>query len=226
LNCGGSAATLMRLPCSLAGVLAGRTAFSHLPIEIPSSHSIRTPMPRANKGGWKTCSRDRTHHIPAVKVPVTLLLAILACDETPDKAAPDSVRVASSVSGKGSDSMPRTDSGTVLVQGPTLVAFYPTATQAQVDSSEELATVFDDFSHHLSTAADSLRALGITITVRPAGLIQLLEGSRRREFIPASDSADVGYLFLAPGRAHRVHYGVMTNSELVDRAREYLTSTP
>jgi hypothetical protein len=157
---------------------------------------------------------------------LALLLAVLACVETPHRAAPDSSRVDAPVARQRAYSAPRADSATVLVQGPALVAFYPELTQAQVDSSEELATVFDDFSYHLSTAADSLRALGIAVTERRVGQIQLREAGRWRAFIPEKDSAAVGYLFVSPGRADRVYYGVMSNSDLIERAHGYLKSSP
>jgi hypothetical protein len=151
-----------------------------------------------------------------------LLLVVVACDRRPGNAAVDSVRASAPVVIRRPDSPALVDSTTVLVQGPVLVAFYPAASQEAVDSSEDLATVIDDFSYHLSTAMDSLRALGITVTERPVGQIRLSEGGRAREFLPAKDSADVGYLFVIPGQPDRVQYGVMTNSDLVDAARHYL----
>jgi hypothetical protein len=155
---------------------------------------------------------------------VALLLVVAACDRRPGNAGADSVRVSAPVAIQQPDSLAPVDSTTVVVQGPVLVAFYPALSQAAVDSSEDLATVFDDFSYHLSTAMDSLRALGITVTERPVGRIRLSEGGREREFLPAKDSAAVGYLFVSPGEPDRVQYGVMTNSDLVDAARHYLES--
>jgi hypothetical protein len=152
-----------------------------------------------------------------------LLLGVVACDR-PDRIGGDSVRASAPVAIQRTESAAPVDSTTVLVQGPVLVAFYPAVSQAAVDSSEDLATVFDDFSFHLSTATDSLRALGITVTERPVGQIRLSEGGRKREFVPAKDSADVGYLFVIPGQPDRVRYGVMTNSDLVDAARHYLAA--
>ena len=157
---------------------------------------------------------------------LVLLLAIPACDETPQGSARDSARLVASAPRAKPDSAPASDSGLVHIQGPTLVAFYPQVTQAQIDSSEDLATVLDDFSYHLSTAMDSLRLLGITVDDRPTGRLQLLDGGRRRQFLPAKDSADVGYVFLAPGRADRVYYGVMTNADLVAAAHAYLGKRP
>jgi hypothetical protein len=111
-----------------------------------------------------------------------------------------------------------------MVHGPTLIAFFPGVSQAKVDSSADLATVLDDFSYHLSTAMDSLRALGITVVQHPAGIIDLIEAHGRRQFVPAKDSADVGYAFVAPGRRNQVYYGVMTNSDLITKARAFLRS--
>jgi hypothetical protein len=109
-----------------------------------------------------------------------------------------------------------------VLEGPTVVAFYPAVTQTQVDSSADLSTVLDDFSYHLSTATDSLRKLGFRIVERPHGAIRLLNGTSSREVTPARDSADVGYLFASPGRQDRIWYGVMTNADLIDAAREFL----
>jgi len=117
------------------------------------------------------------------------------------------------------------DSAAVLVHGPTLIAFYPDATQTHVDSNPDLATTLDDFSYHLSTAADSLRALGITVVQHPAGVIDLIDAHGRRRLVPAKDSADVGYAFVAPGRRNQLYYGVMTNSDLIAKARAFLRST-
>ena len=89
-----------------------------------------------------------------------------------------------------------------------------------------MATVFDDFSYHLSSAADSLRALGITLREREVGAIQLVESGQRRHFMLPRDSADFGYLFLAPHRVQRAYYGVMTNSDLVAAAHQYLAPSP
>lgn len=160
-----------------------------------------------------------------MKVLVALLLATLACTERSSPPSRDSARAV--VTAASSDSaLETTDSLLVAVDRPTLIAFYPAVTQAQVDSSEELATVFDDFSYHLSSAADSLRALGITIESRPLGEIRFVEASQHRQFLPAKDSAEFGYLFLAPGRAQRVYYSVMSDSDLVETAHEYLENRP
>ncbi|HEU4787292.1 MAG TPA: hypothetical protein VFS57_07795 [Gemmatimonadaceae bacterium] len=109
---------------------------------------------------------------------------------------------------------------------PTLISFYPTVTQAQVDSSEDLATVLDDFSYHLSTAQDSLRAMGFAIVDHPPGTIRIIDASSSRDIALAPDSTDVGFVFVAPGRRDRVMYGVMTGSELIDAGHTFLSAAP
>jgi hypothetical protein len=164
-----------------------------------------------------------------MKALVALLLATLACAERPSPRTRDSARATAPQAAPiavQDTTPPVVDSILVAIDGPTLIAFYPAVTQAQVDSSEELATVFDDFSYHLSSATDSLRALGLTVKERPLGEIRVVEAGRQWQFVPAKDSADFGYLLLAPGRAHRVYYSVMSNSDLVETAHEFLENRP
>jgi hypothetical protein len=115
------------------------------------------------------------------------------------------------------------DSMAVHADGPTLIAFSPVVTQAQVDSSEDLATVLDDFAYYLGAAQDSLHALGFKIVDVPYGTIHLFDKSGSRNITPARDSADVGYVFVAPGRPDRVFYGVMTNMDLAEAGHRFLT---
>jgi hypothetical protein len=119
-----------------------------------------------------------------------------------------------------------TDSSRIVLAGPTLIAFYPAATAAGPDTSEEMSTVMDDFSHHLSTASDSLRAIGFRVEMRPVDSIFVSDAGRDIAFTPPKDSADVGYYFAAPGRAPVIMYGVRTNVDIVQRARAFLASNP
>ena len=118
------------------------------------------------------------------------------------------------------------DTGDVLVRGPTLIAFEPRVTQAQVDSSEELATVIGDFEHYLQEASDSLHTLGVALVQRPTGPIRLVESGARdsvvRRFVPDADSANVGYVLVAPGRPERAYYGVDTDAGIVATVRAFL----
>lgn len=149
-----------------------------------------------------------------------MLTLVLACTSRSGVRFPDTSRPTSGRNTvRGAES-----SAAVFVRGPTLIAFFPRMSQAQVDSSADLSETLGDFSYHLSTALDSLRALGITVEQRPVDAIDIIEAHERRRFVPANDSSDVGYVFVAPGRHDRTFYGVMTNSDLLAKAREFLRS--
>ena len=150
-----------------------------------------------------------------------IALVTLACSSEPTPA-----RGANSSVSTATDRTAVPDSVVVRVHGPTLISFYPTVTQAQIDSSEDLATVLDDFSYHLSTAQDSLRAMGFTIVDHPPGTIRIVDASGSRDVVLAPDSADVGFVFVAPDRRDRVMYGVMTSSELIDAGHKFLAAAP
>src|SRR3954469_18838551 len=125
---------------------------------------------------------------------------------------------------KAADSAPSprgavSDSMAVRITGPTLIAFYPPVRQAQVDSSDDLSEALGDFSFHLSAAQDSLRALGFTIVERPYDSLRVVEGATSREIKLSRDSAQLGYVFIAPGRRDEISYGVMTNMDLINTAR-------
>jgi hypothetical protein len=114
------------------------------------------------------------------------------------------------------------DTAAVLVTQPTLLVFSPNVSQAQVDSSEELSTVFDDLNHHLAAATNSLQKLGFRIVERTGRSFVVGAGAERREITVAADSADVGYVFLAPDRHDRVYYGVMVDVDLIASAYDFL----
>lgn len=150
-----------------------------------------------------------------------IALVTLACSHEP---APTRGANSSASTATARTAIP--DSTAVHVHGPTLISFYPTVTQAQIDSSEDLATVLDDFSYHRSTAQDSLRAMGFTMVDHPPGTIRVIDASGSRSIVLAPDSADVGFVLVAPGRRDRVMYGVMTGGELIDAGRKFLAAVP
>jgi hypothetical protein len=153
---------------------------------------------------------------PVMRPAILVTAALLACESHPRAIQEDTRATAMPAT------LPGVDSTAVSVVGPTLIAFYPDVSQAQADSSEALSTVLDDYSFHLSTASDSLRKLGFVIVERAHGPIHILSGSSSREVVPAPDSADVGYIFTAPGRQDSIAYGVMTNGDLIDAGTAFL----
>ena len=146
-------------------------------------------------------------------------IAIMACRESSRR--PDS-------SGQQNAAMKQTvDSTAVVLRGPTLVAFSPSATEAQIDSSEALATILDDYSFHLSQAADSLRALGVAVNERTTGPVVVIDASGdKRLLVPRPDLARIAYAFVAPHARDTIYYGVMASSDLVAAAHALLRKKP
>jgi pimeloyl-ACP methyl ester carboxylesterase len=113
--------------------------------------------------------------------------------------------------------------GTIVeIRRPTLIAFYPTLAQGVIDTSDDLATVLDDFSFHLGSAMDSLQALGFTVLMRPVDSIVVRNQGIEYRFRPAAESADVGYHLVAPRGTPLTLYGVQTSTDLVAQARQFL----
>jgi hypothetical protein len=112
------------------------------------------------------------------------------------------------------------DTTTIDIRGPTLLAHFP-ITQPQIDSSADVAEVLSDFQYHLDGARDSLKRLGLTVQERYTPVVHYRLSGRVVRFAPPRDSA-VAYVFVAPDRPTRVHYGVVTNIELVELATHFL----
>lgn len=112
------------------------------------------------------------------------------------------------------------DSTWVAVAGPTLVAFYVVPTHA--DSAGEVDAALDDYGYYLAEADSALRALGFRVQVVPSRTVHLVSGRETTVFTVPPDSADLGYYFVAPGRAPAVFYGVQVSDELIAEARAYL----
>ncbi len=110
------------------------------------------------------------------------------------------------------------DSDRIMVTGPTLIVFFRGANTA-ADSGGDNAEALGDLEYHLGSARPALDSLGVTVQERYGESIDyVLDGARSR-FIPAADSGRAAYLFLAPGVAAHVHYGVLTDIDLASEAR-------
>lgn len=113
------------------------------------------------------------------------------------------------------------DSTWIDVNGPTLIGLYPVMSNEQLEKDEGLATALDDFSFHLGTAQDSLKAAGFTVHLHGGDTLWLRTRAERTRVVRAADSSEVGYLF-ADTLLHRVFvYGVRGHTELVAYAHEF-----
>lgn len=115
----------------------------------------------------------------------------------------------------------RPDTSIIEVAGPTLVVFFPGA-YAVADSGGDAAELLGDLQYHLGSARPAIDSLGVTIVERYGGAIDFVLDGTAQRLVPARDSARIGYVFLRPGTRAHVHYGLLTDIELIDTARARL----
>ncbi|HEU4569745.1 MAG TPA: hypothetical protein VFS07_04180 [Gemmatimonadales bacterium] len=116
---------------------------------------------------------------------------------------------------------PAPDSTWIRVTGPTLIAFHPRVTDAELEADEALATALDDLAYHIGSAMDSLTAAGVTVRYQPGDSLKLLAPAPL-VWVRDADSADVGYLFVDTLGHRAPLYGVRTNIELIELARAFV----
>jgi hypothetical protein len=107
----------------------------------------------------------------------------------------------------------------VVVNGPTVVAFFPSVTDAELakdpDTNESLA----DFQLYATSVREELRSAGIEFEEIYASSFAVRCRAKTTTFRPKKTT--VGYYFITPGRAPRVEYGVMTDVDILRVAAEY-----
>ena len=158
-----------------------------------------------------------------VRLAALALVAVAAC--MPADAARDVQGPANLAAAPLDATTP--DTATVVVTGPTLVAFFPANTQARVDAdSGDFATAADDFMYYLGNAQDSLTARGVKVEVRIADTLKFESTGHIWRWTPPRDSSEIGYYLTAPGRLPQVLYGVQVTEDLIDAAATHLGTGP
>jgi hypothetical protein len=157
-------------------------------------------------------------------------LSLTACKESRSLPATDTAVVTATHAQTAIPPKPDTtslpfddDTGAVVAPGPVVVAAFP-VTQAQVDSSEDVATALEDFQTYLPGIADSVRRLGVKFAVRFKTPVRVSAGGQSVTWAVSNDSGGVGYLMLAPGKAPKTLWGIHTS--LGEEAREYFAPAP
>lgn len=109
----------------------------------------------------------------------------------------------------------------VEVRGPTLVAFYPLMSNAELEADPALAGALDDLAYHIGTAMDSLHAAGYGVEYCSGDTVWMRTGTVRSRFVRSPDSAAVGYVFTDTTGRRAVIYRVLTHLDLVEYAHEF-----
>ena len=107
----------------------------------------------------------------------------------------------------------------VAVAGPTVVAFFPLVTDAEMrkdpDTNESLA----DFQVYARRVREPFKRAGVEFHELYAHSFRVRVGNATAVFCPGK--AEVGYYFIAPGKRPRIEYGVRTDDDLFNIANQY-----
>jgi hypothetical protein len=109
----------------------------------------------------------------------------------------------------------------VDVQSPSIVAFFPstsTADLANPDTNETLS----DFQLYAQRVRQPLSEAGINFREVYANAFVIRVGTKTTTVHPR---IEVGYYFAAPGKKPRIEYGVMTDADLLHAAAQYFDTT-
>jgi hypothetical protein len=106
---------------------------------------------------------------------------------------------------------------------PTILAFFPPVTKAELNDGETNETLAD-FQYCAMRVRQPLQQEGIQFHEVYAHSFQLRVGKTVITFHPAK--GDIGYYLVSPGKKPRVEYGVLTDIDLLQIAHKYFGIPP
>jgi len=106
-----------------------------------------------------------------------------------------------------------------VVKSPTIVAFFPPVTDAELEKNADTNEALGDFQLYATRAVPRLKKAGIAFEVVNAVTFKVRVGKTTSTF--RTGKVGIGYYFIAPGRRPRIQYGVMTDEDIVATAHEY-----
>ena len=112
----------------------------------------------------------------------------------------------------------------VIVSGPTVVAFFPPVTQAELSNEPDTNEALADFRYYAARVRERAGEVGIDFEEIEASSFSVKCGAKTMVFRPKKTK--VGYYFVAPGKSPHVEYGVMTDSDILHIATEYFQIAP
>jgi len=92
----------------------------------------------------------------------------------------------------------------VVVSGPTVVAFFPPVTDAELSKDPDTNESLADFQLYATTAREKLNNAGVSFEEIYATSFAVRCGAKATTFRPKK--AKVGYYFITPGKSPRVEY--------------------
>jgi uncharacterized protein YecT (DUF1311 family) len=111
----------------------------------------------------------------------------------------------------------------VVVAGPSIVAFFP-VTKAELQKDADANEALADFQLYAQQVREPLKKIGIEFSEVYARSFRVRIGQEVTVFTPTKEN--VGYYLIVPGKKPRIEYGVMTNTDLLQVAKDYFGSFP
>jgi len=106
----------------------------------------------------------------------------------------------------------------VMVSRPTVIAFFPFVTQADMSKDPDINDSLGDFQDYAARVRGKLHDVGVDFDEIYASSFLVKSGAKMIAFHPKKT---VGYYFVQLGKSPRVEYGVMTDSDILGVATEY-----
>jgi hypothetical protein len=107
----------------------------------------------------------------------------------------------------------------IVVEGRTVVAFFPPTSNPELEKDPDLNEALADFQVYAKSVREPLKKAGVEFHELYTHSFQVRLGKMVTTF--RANKGDVGYYFVAPGKKPRIVYGVMTDADLLQVANEY-----
>ena len=110
----------------------------------------------------------------------------------------------------------------VVIKGPTVVAFFTPVTEAELDKNPDTNEALADFQVYAERVRGQLEGMGIAFEEVYATSFVVKCGAKTMRFRP---KIGVGYYFTAPGKSPHVEYGVRTDVDILQVAKDQFHPT-
>jgi hypothetical protein len=107
----------------------------------------------------------------------------------------------------------------IIINRSTVVAFFPPVTSAELSADPDTNEALSDFQFYVKEVRKPLGDAGIDFKEIYAKSFRVQLGTRITTFRPGK--VEVGYYLVAPGKQPRIEYGVLTDADLLQIAKEY-----
>ena len=107
----------------------------------------------------------------------------------------------------------------IIVNGPTVIAFFPSVTDAELSKAPDTNEALADFQLYATRARPRLNDAGIHFEEIYASSFAIRCATKTTTFRP--QQSHVGYYFIAPGKPPHIEYGVLTDVDIVQAAAAY-----